>query len=222
MKKTVPPSSKNKNQRRMNTMLFTEKNFLRVRLTFLDEVLGMMPAQEEIYSEFIASHAPDAMTREEEVEEFGVSEVERQGTTVFPRDEEGHPFFYDYQIRGMFKDSCGMLRRVKNTISSKTTAYKKVIDGEIFISDRKNPLIFDGKVTTCQRPLRASTAQGERIALASSEAVPAGATLEFEVKLLDPAHRDLVLEWLDYGEMRGMGQWRNSGKGRFKYEILED
>ena len=27
-------------------------------------------------------------------------------------------------------------------------------------------------------------------------------------------------EWLDYGALRGIGQWRNSGKGRYTYEIL--
>lgn len=28
------------------------------------------------------------------------------------------------------------------------------------------------------------------------------------------------MEWLDYGKLRGLGQWRNSGKGRFTYELL--
>ena len=32
----------------------------------------------------------------------------------------------------------------------------------------------------------------------------------------------LVLEWLDYGKLRGLGQWRNSGKGRFTYELLPE
>jgi len=27
-------------------------------------------------------------------------------------------------------------------------------------------------------------------------------------------------EWLDYGKLKGFGQWRNSGKGRFSYEII--
>jgi hypothetical protein len=31
---------------------------------------------------------------------------------------------------------------------------------------------------------------------------------------------DLVIECLDYGKRRGIGQWRNSGKGRFTYEVL--
>ena len=28
----------------------------------------------------------------------------------------------------------------------------------------------------------------------------------------------LVREWLDYGKLRGLGQWRNSGKGRFEWK----
>ena len=27
-------------------------------------------------------------------------------------------------------------------------------------------------------------------------------------------------EWLDYGRVRGIGQWRNSGKGRFTWEEI--
>ena len=31
---------------------------------------------------------------------------------------------------------------------------------------------------------------------------------------------DLALECLDYGKLRGIGQWRNSGKGRYTYELI--
>ena len=198
-----------------------EQNYINVKVTFLEQVLGMMPASKDIYSEYIASKAPDAMSREEEVEAFGVYEVEKKEMTVFPRDEQDRPYFYDYQIKGMFKDICGMLRKVPDSESSKIKAYKKEIDGLIFISDRQNPIIFGGELENVQRPLRASTPQGERIALASSEAIPAGATMEFEICLLNPkAHKDLVIEWLEYGKLRGMGQWRNSGVGRFTYELI--
>ncbi len=198
-----------------------DQNYLRVKVTFIEEVLGMMPANKNIYTDFIASKAPDAMTREEEVEVFGANEIELQEMTVFPRDAEGRPYFYDYQIKGMFKDVCGMLRRVPGSKSSKIKAYKKEIDGLIFVTDRENPIIFNGEITTNQRPLRASTPQGERIALASSESIPAGATMEFEIAMLNAdAHKDLIIEWLDYGKLRGLGQWRNSGTGRFTYEII--
>ena len=64
------------------------------------------------------------------------------------------------------------------------------------------------------------TAQGERVSLANSEQIPAGSTCEFEITCMDDAHEKAVMEWLDYGKLRGLGQWRNSGKGRFTYEIL--
>lgn len=190
---------------------------MKVRVTFFEEVLGMASADPDIHEEFIASKAPDAPTRQEEIEAIGVDGVIEKSKTVFPRDKEGRPCMWDYQIKGFFKDSCGMLRKVSGSASSKIKAYKKEIDGLIFVKERMIPISFDGEIGSCQRPLRGQTAQGERISLANSETVPAGATIEFTVKCLCDAHINLVREWLDYGELRGMGQWRNSGKGRFKW-----
>ena len=71
--------------------------------------------------------------------------------------------------------------------------------------------------------MRAPTPQGERVALVNSEEIPAGSSIELDIVMLDEkAHKDIVLEWLDYGRLRGIGQWRNSGKGRFTYEVLAD
>lgn len=141
--------------------------------------------------------------------------------TVFPRTEDGTPFLYDYQIKGFFKDTCGGLRKVKGTASEKIKAYKKEIDKLIFPEPRVIPLEFDGPVGECQRPLRAQTAQGERVSLAMSEEIPAGATCEFRVVCLCDDHEKAVREWLDYGRFSGIGQWRNSGKGRFVWEELQ-
>lgn len=193
---------------------------MKVRLTFTEEVLGTASANPEIHREFIASKAPDAPSVEDEVAAVGADEVADKGTTVFPRGADGRPFLWDYQIKGFFKDACSMLRRAKGTKSSRLTAFKKVIDGMVFVEEREVPLRFEGEVGSCQRPLRAQTAQGERVALAESESVPAGAVAEFTVACLDPAHVDLVREWLDYGRLRGIGQWRNSGKGRFEWREL--
>lgn len=189
---------------------------MKVRLTFQEEVLGTASSDKEIHRTYIASKAPDAKKIEEEVEQLGVDAVEEKGMTVFPR-KDGRPFAYDYQIKGMFKDACGMLRKVKGTKSSKIKAYKKEIDGLIFIKERYIPYEFEGEVGTCQRPLRAQTMQGERVSLANSETVPAGTTIEFTVQCMAD-HMDAVREWLDYGALRGFGQWRNSGKGRFTWE----
>ncbi len=206
---------------------------INVKVKFLEGILGTASNNKEIYSEFIASKAPDAMSAEEEVAAIGVDGVTEKGTTVFPRMEDGKPFLYDYQIKGFMKDTCGMLNKLTGkdevtgkkkaavNASSKITAYKKVIDGLIFVQPRKIPFAFDGDITICQRPLRGMTAQGERIALASSEEIPAGATIEFQILCMSADHVAAVIEWLDYGYYRGIGQWRNSSKGRFCYEATD-
>lgn len=197
---------------------------MKVRLTFLEESLGTSSSNPDIHSEFIASRAPDAKSRSEEIDAVGISEVVEKSMTIFPK-ENGVPFYWDYQIKGFFKDACGMLKRIKGTESNKIAAYKKIIDGLIFPQPRKILInIPEGEeLGECQRPLRGQTAQGERIALAHSETVPAGSSIEFEIRILDKIkYKDAVIEWLDYGQLRGLSQWRNSGKGRFEYEILEN
>lgn len=195
---------------------------LKVKITFTEELLGTANSEKDIHSEFIASKAPNALSREEEIEAIGTDEVEHKEMTIFPRNKEGQPIMWDYQVKGFFKDTCGSLRKVTGTESSKIKAYKKEIDGLIFPEPRQIVINFDGAMGTCQRPLRASTAQGERVALANSETIPAGATIEFTVKCLLDSHIKAVTEWLDYGAYKGMGQWRNSGKGRFTWEDLTE
>lgn len=195
---------------------------LTVKLTFLEGILGTNPANEEIFRDFIGSKAPDAATIEDEVAALGAEEVSENKATIFPRMEDGRPYLYDYQIKGFFKDTCGGLRRVKGSVSSGIKAYKKEIDKLIFPQPRCIP--FDGadEIRWCQRPLRAQTMQGERVSLAMSEEIPAGASITFDILCLSPTMKDAVLEWLDYGKLSGIGQWRNSGKGRFTYEVIAE
>ena len=200
-------------------MEFFDKE-LKVRLTFIEEVLGSAPASKEVYRDYIASKAPDAPTIEDEIEAVGVDETADGKMTVFPR-VDGKVGVWDYQIKGMFKDACGGLARTKRSESASIKAYKKVIDKLIFVEERFIPYHFEGEVGICERPLRAQTAQGERVALSSSETVPAGATIEFTVGLIDGNLEKYVREWLDYGRLGGFGQWRSSGKGRFTWEEIQ-
>lgn len=193
---------------------------LKVRVTFMEEVLGTASNNPEIHSEFIASKAKDAMSREEEVDAIGAESVIEKSMTVFPRNKDGNPIFFDYQIKGFFKDSAGVMRKVPGSKCSKIKAYKKEIDGLLFVYPRMIEIQKSGPMGTCERPLRASTAQGERIALSNSETVPAGSSVEFTIECLTKDMYDLAVECLDYGKRRGIGQWRNSGKGRFTYEII--
>ena len=195
---------------------------IKVKVTMFEEILGTASANPEIHEEFIASKAPDAPSREEEVAAIGAEEVFEKGMTVFPRGKDGRPIAWDYQWKGFFKDACGVLRKIPKTACSAIKAYKKEIDGLIFPEPRQIPIEFDGEMGICQRPLRGQTAQGERIALASSECIPAGASMTFDIRMLLPEHEKAIREMLNYGQLRGFGQWRNSGKGRFHYEVLEE
>lgn len=195
---------------------------IKVRITFTEAILGTSPANEDIYRDFIGSKSPDASTINDEVAALGVDEVIEKSMTVFPRTEDGVPFLYDYQIKGFFKDTCGGLRKVDGMASSKIKAYKKEIDKLIFPEPRY--ILFENydTITTCQRPLRTSGATGERTALAMSEMIPAGASITFSIVMLCDEHEKVVREWLDYGKYSGIGQWRNSGCGRFYWEELDD
>jgi len=191
-----------------------------VRLTFTESILGTLPMNEDIYREYIGSKSPNASTIEDEVEAIGTEAVITKGKTVFPR-EYGVPFLYDYQIKGFFKDTCGALKKVKDTKSSGIKAFKKEIDKLIFPEPRK--ILFEncGDLKECQRPLRTSSAQGEQTALAISEEIPAGASVTFTVVALSEDYLDILREWFDYGKYSGIGQWRNSGHGRFLWEELD-
>lgn len=192
---------------------------LKIKATLTEEMLGTACSDPNIHSKYIASKAPDAEKTEEEVE--SVENATGGTMTVFPRADSGEPFMYDYQIKGYFKDQCSAIRKIKGSLSEKLKSYKKQIDGLIFVEPRQIKINLSGDVGHCERPLRASTPQGERITLASSETAPAGSTVSFTVICMVDEDVEIVKEWLDYGRYRGFGQWRNSGKGRFDYEIID-
>ena len=191
---------------------------LKVKITFKQGVLGTLTGDKEVYRTFIGSKAPDASTVEEEIANIGTEEVIEKGKTFFPKNKDGRAFIYDYQFKGFFKSACSAMNKVKGSLSSKLKAFKKEIDLRVFIKDRENVIENYDTITECQRPLRAQTMQGERVSLAISEEIPAGATCTFTIVTLCDETMELVKEWLDYGAYNGMLQWRNSGKGSFTWE----
>lgn len=195
---------------------------MKVRLTFTEEVLGTANADKDIHAEFIASKAPDAPSREEEIEAIGVEGVIEKCMTIFHRNEDGQPIMFDYQIKGFFKNAAKTFNYIGG--KHKLTAYKSKIDNLVFVKERQIVLQLPegGSIESCQRPLRASTAQGERIALANSECCPPGTVVEFTIMVMVDDLMKNVIEWLDYGRWNGIGQWHNSGKGRFKWTDISD
>ena len=197
---------------------------IKVRVRFTEPVLGGTPMNEEIYRDFIASKAPLEQDIQDELDAISTDDVVAKGKTTFPRDENGEPFLYDYHWKGFFKSACSMLRPIKDTESSGLKSYKKVIDGEVFVFPRRIMFENVSDIRECQRPLRAQTPMGERVALAISDEIPEGAEMQFTVQVFNNAHEKLVREWLSYGQYSGMCQWRNSGKGRFEvidYEVSD-
>lgn len=200
---------------------------IRIKATFLQKVLGSNPASPEVYSDYIASKSP---APNNEGDKLAVEALEsnekpdRTGITVFLKDPKtGVPYLRDYLVLGFFKAACSALQRMKGEAcaaeSSKLKAFKKVIDGCINVYPMNIPFEDYGEIAVCERPLRAQTMQGERVALAASEVIPEGSTITFEV-VCPNIYEAVIYEWLNYGKTRGLGQWRNAGNGRFSYEVL--
>lgn len=196
---------------------------IKYRIELDEEMLGTSSSDPNLHETYIASKAPDAITRAEEIEAIGVENVITKGRTVFPRLADGTPFLWDYQIKGFLKEAASFMRKLPGTECSKVKAYKKEIDGLIFVHPRRIPIRFPSELEDdCQRPLRAQTPQGERISIADSVTVPAGSTMECEIVCLVDSDAALVDECMSYGYEHGLGQWRNSGKGRFSCEEIEE
>ena len=202
----------------------------RIKVTLIDEMLGTNPGNKKVHERFINSNAPDAETRAEELEHLPAEEMIKNEMTVFYRDDDGNPAMACYHMYGFFKSACGFLRKVKGSKSEKIKAYKKSIDGLIKVypnaSDPTGRYLTlhmpEGEeIKSCQRPLRAQTMQGERVALANSETVPIGTWFECDIVAFDPSLWATIEEWLGYGQFNGLGQWRSSGKGAFVWEYVE-
>lgn len=116
------------------------------------------------------------------------------------------------------------------------TAYRSKIDKWLFVNPRRLYLNFGGSIIqkpngandgvtdgVLERPLRAQTAQGPRIALKRSEAVEVETFLEAVIIVLPLGNKEFseqrLRDWLDYGQFVGLGEWRSGGWGRFRYEF---
>lgn len=206
---------------------------LKVRLYGLEALLGSCPMDKEIYSNYIATKVKSEATCKAAAEDVvNIVENDEKGVTGFYRDEtSGNLIIKAYQIKGFLKEAA---KAMKDQLGIASTTSK--IDNYVFLRERSIPICReDGTPISkpdgyLERPLRGETAQGPRVSLAKSEYVNKGWTLEFTIKVLDNKKTaksiamsvDVVKDLLDYGELKGMLQWRNAGYGSFSYEILSE
>ena len=193
-------------------------NTKKYKATFTEGLLATKPNDETVHETYIAAKRAEGTAQDElDAEAKTFAEIERleKGTTVFHRNNDGKPIVWDYQIKGFLKDAIKALRRDPKSACAALKNYKGVIDGSVFVKPRQIVLNLPkgAEIGTCQRPLRAQTPQGERVALAQSEEAPAGTTIEFSVITLCPGLDKALNECWEYAQLRFMGAWRNSGKG---------
>lgn len=179
-----------------------------VEFTLTSPMLGTVPKNKELYTDWIAAQSPDLG---EELETVVDGE---KGMTGFHQDENGI-YVMDYFIKGYFKSTGNAYKeilKIKN-LQSKITNFLFIYPRRILLKNKPDGVI--------ERPLRAMTAQGPRVSLAKSEFVGEGTRFQFVIGLLP--HGEIswkkVEAVMDFGsECIGLGQWRNAGNGQFTWK----
>lgn len=205
---------------------------MKVEITLTEEMLGTKAANKDVFADFIASKAPDDDRRKQELET--AEHREEAGTTIFHRiPETGELMLWDYQVKGFLKEAADIIRQTgdedeeeegKKRKGKKWGSAKSKFDNFVFVSPRMLSLGKTEPDGICERPLRCQTMQGPRVSVARSEVISSGTSFVVEIHLIDggPITKDMIRQCLDYGQYKGFGQWRNSGKGRFSYRVIEE
>ena len=208
------------------------------RLVGLTPILGSRPANPEIHSKYVTAKAATVEKQADEEAmlpgtpelEEALKDIKEAGLTVFLRNGRGEIIIPSYVLKGFFKSAFAVLKDQFCIAGAKGK-----VDNLIFVQPEYIP-ILDGHNTPskecdglCERSLRAETMQGPRVTLAASEEIDTPWSMEVEITLVDNAGTskskaitfDLIEDALNYGSLKGLGQWRNAGYGSFKWERIE-
>ena len=203
---------------------------MKIKISFTEPLLGTLSGNKEIAEEFIISKHPDGQSQEE-LDAIPVDETIEKSSTIFARNPDGKPMLWDYQIKGFFKEACAAMIHIGTLTQEELKKvrltqylYKKTIDEALFVKPRQIPLELPNgdPLKFWERPLRGETMRGERICLARSEMAPIDTVLHVEVIALSLKLQPYIEQWLTYGALKGLGQWRNSGCGRFTWEMVAE
>ena len=148
-----------------------------------------------------------------------VEELEEKGWTGFHTDEQGL-FIYEYMIKGFLKEAGNTMKEIVGIKNIKSK-----LNNLVFVAPRKMYFKRNGDYIKSadgvfERSLRVETPMGPRVALARSEFVNAGTELDIEVTIVP--NKEItwkrLLQIFEYGSLKGLGQFRNGGFGRFTFE----
>ena len=198
------------------------------RLTGLTRILGSQPADPEVRSTYIASKAATAAKGEEE-NAMLPEDLQKRNLTVFLRDRLGIISICDYVIKGFLKEAATALKSQIGLANGKSK-----IDNLILIEPAYLHIWHDGEELDCadgdfERPLRAMTMQGPRVSVTASEYIDPAWEVVFDITLLENSGTkksealtfEMIESMLDYGYIKGLGQWRNGQNGRFTWERMD-
>lgn len=190
-----------------------------LKITLITPLLGSQSTR-AVATEFIAKKNGFELS---EAEAEMLPDALERGTTVFHRNQADQPCMMNYQILGFLKASA----QVQNgRVTGGVKALRSKVANQVFISPLVLPLKLPegGMLDYCERPLRAETAMGPRVALVRSEQAPAGTVIECGLEVMEgEITEDVIRDLLDYGYFRGLGQWRGSGAyGCFRYELTRE
>lgn len=215
----------------MNSELFT---VYRCEVELTEPMLGTVPANKQVYTDYIRDKEAEKRVPVPEADAEAVTQADEEvldlgakGYTSFYQDKEGHPILMDYQIKGFLKEAGNIMKDViegsdaKGKVVEGFKALRSHIDNELFVFPRRIKIADKVDPEPLERPLRAMTQQGPRVALVKSDTVPEGTTFEFEIRVLKHSkiNEGAIRLVLDYGAVKGFGQWRNGGYGRFEYRL---
>ena len=164
-----------------------------------------------------------------------VATREERGWTGFFQDAIHGPFIQNHMILGFLRNAAKVLQRGHDVkqLRSKVDSYVFVKPRKIFPvmpengyeSLRGEPFVSflsDGK-PILERPLRAETAQGPRVTVVRSDLLPAGTRFTFTLKVLpSEVSKSIIEELLEYGQDKGLGQWRNGNYGSFDVVAIKE
>lgn len=201
----------------------TVKKRITIRTT--TPLLGAVAKDEAVWTKHVVEKNKEKYPEaniDPEAEAGTIPEPEQDvsGWTGFHTDEKtGELFIYEYVIKGFLKHAGNLMKDVAGV-----AALKSKLNNFVFVSPRRIGLGKTEPDGVLERPLRAQTAKGPRIALAKSDMLNEGIELSFVLTILP--HKEiapaLVLDLFNYGEFAGLGQFRNGGYGRFEVVSIED